>query len=465
MKISCLCITEDREEFLPWLRWNYEKQSYSHKELVVVDSSLEPRKELLPDDVVYIHVPHRSRVATKRNLALEVCSGDLITWMDDDDWQHPDKCRLIVENMNRETLVVATRYAHFVDLFKLTCTPFPSSLPLFTSLGVRRDFARQFKFPEDKIKASDFPWLTSLHRASVGRIQFLHRKDMVFWLCHSDNISNPSRVHQHRKDVSKLVTTIGPELWEETYEQIIALQQRLTHSSSKVIASSFSSPQHKPSVQAKTKVESAQSSCGFSLANTWSELVERWDNKAKSFGPLIASSEVASKNCEIEKQTNHWWDFFVHCFRRASLSSESSILDFGCGSGRFTHRFLSHGFNVTSVDISSQMIDFARKAEPNAHFVLLESPGHLPFRDQSYDFLFSCGVLEEIPEPLFQATVQELRRVIKPNGYILLCEKVGAKVCQRNPREYIRAFPGIRVMGTLRTNDCNSIVLFGQRTF
>jgi len=33
--ISCLCVTENRPAFLPWLLWNYERQTWARRELVV----------------------------------------------------------------------------------------------------------------------------------------------------------------------------------------------------------------------------------------------------------------------------------------------------------------------------------------------------------------------------------------------------------------------------------------------
>jgi hypothetical protein len=39
---SCLCVTEKRTPFLPWLLWNFDKQTWVNKELVIIDSSPEP---------------------------------------------------------------------------------------------------------------------------------------------------------------------------------------------------------------------------------------------------------------------------------------------------------------------------------------------------------------------------------------------------------------------------------------
>ena len=40
--VSCLCVTESRPEFWPWLWWGFAKQDYEPRELAVIDSSPEP---------------------------------------------------------------------------------------------------------------------------------------------------------------------------------------------------------------------------------------------------------------------------------------------------------------------------------------------------------------------------------------------------------------------------------------
>ena len=42
MRVSCLCVTENRPEFMDWMLWNYDRQTWPERELVVVDSSGAP---------------------------------------------------------------------------------------------------------------------------------------------------------------------------------------------------------------------------------------------------------------------------------------------------------------------------------------------------------------------------------------------------------------------------------------
>src|SRR5438309_10414663 len=102
--VSCLCVTEGRPAFMPWLLWCFDRQTWSHRELVIVDSSLEPSQVVGRDDVRVVSLPPGTRVGKKRNLALQEAHGEIITWFDDDDWQHPHKLVWLVEALQEGAL-------------------------------------------------------------------------------------------------------------------------------------------------------------------------------------------------------------------------------------------------------------------------------------------------------------------------------------------------------------------------
>ena len=61
----------NRGAFLPWLHWNYAKQDYADRELVLVDSSAEPAPVPEGAAVTVVRCPPGTGVARKRNLAVE----------------------------------------------------------------------------------------------------------------------------------------------------------------------------------------------------------------------------------------------------------------------------------------------------------------------------------------------------------------------------------------------------------
>ena len=219
---SCLCVTEDRPAFLPWLLWNFEKQTHPHCELVVVDSSVEPIKELLPGHVTYHRAEHGASVGAKRNIAVDLCQGEAFTWMDDDDWQHPDKCAALTAALEQGHDMVGSSSAFFLDLFSLKTSRYSGKV-IFNSLGVRADVARKIRFPEHVRKGSDTKWMKKLIDAGV-RTRSLDRADLFFWLCHGTNISNPSNQTRCIDSSAPLEKALGVAAWQETRQRLRQLR-------------------------------------------------------------------------------------------------------------------------------------------------------------------------------------------------------------------------------------------------
>src|SRR5690606_27618413 len=114
--VSCLCVTERRSAFMPWLLWGYERQTWKDKELIIIDSSKEPfRSERA--DVRVIHAEPGSNIPVKRNLALRAARGDVIAWFDDDDWQYPERLERLVQVLGTGAVWAGGTRSWFIDLW------------------------------------------------------------------------------------------------------------------------------------------------------------------------------------------------------------------------------------------------------------------------------------------------------------------------------------------------------------
>jgi trans-aconitate methyltransferase len=72
-------------------------------------------------------------------------------------------------------------------------------------------------------------------------------------------------------------------------------------------------------------------------------------------------------------------------------------LDFGCGAGRST-RFLERlGFEVTGVDISSEMLDRAREQAPSGDYRLIENDDFHDLTDSSFHLILAAFPFDNIP--------------------------------------------------------------------
>lgn len=226
--VSCLCVTESRSAFLPWLLWNYRRQTWQNKELLIVDSSSEPFRSDL-SDIRVLHVPDEKGIAEKRNRALLAARGEFIAWFDDDDWQHPERLeRLCGYLLNGSADIAGCTSSWFLDLWKSRCAPYhPTGEPIFNSCVFRAEIAKSLRFDEKVRRASDTPWMSRIKRRAVGRLTIVPRATYSAWLCHDMNVSNPRTQRRCVLPLQLFHRSVG-NAWEETETELAALRARLT---------------------------------------------------------------------------------------------------------------------------------------------------------------------------------------------------------------------------------------------
>lgn len=96
-------------------------------------------------------------------------------------------------------------------------------------------------------------------------------------------------------------------------------------------------------------------------------------------------------------------------------------LDAGCGSGRYSVALAIHGAgSVTAVDVSdSGLAEASRRAAEFSSIVFQKaSVLDLPFEDNSFDFVWSAGVIHHTSD--FDRALNQLTRVLKPQGKLFL---------------------------------------------
>jgi len=137
---------------------------------------------------------------------------------------------------------------------------------------------------------------------------------------------------------------------------------------------------------------------------------QQWYSKKQPF-TLAWFNELAYKRFNI---------YYEHLRETAEFEwhGGEEVLEIGCGIGTDAIEFARHGARVTAVDLGADQVmltklnfelhglTYADIREANAE--------HLPFPDETFDFVYSFGVIHHTPDT--QRAVAEIFRVLKQDG-------------------------------------------------
>lgn len=127
---------------------------------------------------------------------------------------------------------------------------------------------------------------------------------------------------------------------------------------------------------------------------------------------------------ESYRQVFHFFKILMqHGF---NLRTCGAILDFGCGSGRILrlYRYMT-GVRLVGTDANPECITYCREHVPGCEFHINDLEPPLAFaKGNDFDLIISLSVFTHIPLQQQTVWLEEMKRVLRPNGF-LLCTVVG----------------------------------------
>ena len=134
--------------------------------------------------------------------------------------------------------------------------------------------------------------------------------------------------------------------------------------------------------------------------------------------------------------------FWLHYMSTGAVNLNSTIVDIGCGCGRFAHHLRDFSYQDTwfagqyiGVDIDEEMLHWCREHFDASQFQFLHSTDTsrsykqsgagdeiytIPIADQSVDFVFSRSLFTHLLEPELRNYLKESLRILKPGAHMVM---------------------------------------------
>jgi len=103
------------------------------------------------------------------------------------------------------------------------------------------------------------------------------------------------------------------------------------------------------------------------------------------------------------------------------IGNFENILDFGCGCGRVIRHWKSLGAGkLFGTDYNSELINWCQQNLDFAQFTVNNLSPPLSYNDTTFDFIYAFSVFTHLPEELQFSWMNELTRVLRPGGFLLI---------------------------------------------
>ena len=143
--------------------------------------------------------------------------------------------------------------------------------------------------------------------------------------------------------------------------------------------------------------------------------------------------KVAAEYAEKFKDEMDDKPFDRDCLDRLAreVGTLGPICDLGCGPGQIARYLHRQGVDTLGVDLSPRMIAEAQRLNPDIHF----HQGNmlaLPDADNSWGGNAAFYCIIHIPREYVVAALQEMKRVLKPGGVLLITFHIGTETLHRD---------------------------------
>ena len=162
--VSLCTPTFNRRPFIPFMIKCFEHQTYPKDriEWIIIDDGTDPIEDLIKDipQVKYFYYNEKMLLGKKRNFMHTKCSGDIIIYMDDDDYYPPERISHAVETLqkNPQFLMAGSSEMHIYFDSKNTvyqCGPYKQYHATAATFAFRKELLSQTNYDDNLALAEE----------------------------------------------------------------------------------------------------------------------------------------------------------------------------------------------------------------------------------------------------------------------------------------------------------------------
>ena len=209
--VSICTLTYNRNHFLPLLQRCIEQQDYPHSKIewVILDDSENnlqstPFKTSTQIRIKYQRIKQKLCLGKKRNLSHQLCSGDYIVYMDDDDFYYPSRVSHAVSSLQQSGKAVAgctllqIYFCHDQQLW--LSGPFGQNHATANPFAMTKEFARSHNYKNDDTCNEEKYFLDNYRTPMVQ----LNPQQTNICISHKSNTFDKKRMRKDEKETRQL---------------------------------------------------------------------------------------------------------------------------------------------------------------------------------------------------------------------------------------------------------------------
>ena len=162
--VSLCTPTFNRRPFIPFLIKCFEHQTYPKDriEWIIIDDGTDPIEDLIKDipQIKYFYYDEKMLLGKKRNFMHTKCSGDIIIYMDDDDYYPPERISHAVDTLqqNPQFLIAGSSEMHiYFDSRNAVyqCGPYKQYHSTAATFAFKKELLSQTKYDDNLALAEE----------------------------------------------------------------------------------------------------------------------------------------------------------------------------------------------------------------------------------------------------------------------------------------------------------------------